>query len=51
MGGHELKTLGKIKKRTISARVIRANGQVEELGVISSSSIFWEIKKWVKNNF
>lgn len=43
---------GKVKKVTIRAKVIRANGKVEDYGVIARSGWFWaligRIKKWLR---
>ena len=44
---------GKVKQMEVSARIIRADGSIQELGVISYwhinplKQILWRIKKWL----
>jgi len=45
---------GKVKQMELSARIIRADGSVQELGVISYwhknplKQILWRIKQWLR---
>ena len=43
-----ISTTAKVKSATISARIIRANGKVEDLGVISRSSKEGILKRIIK---